>query len=266
MKSLYAIGAIALMFSGVLSANELEPKDCATLSSETLNLNELISYIEDNVWQLLNADEDTQQIAYHELKEGLKIVYALNWLYPEEACNILQALDECYAFISDAADRDPSNSIILDSLLLFPSGRNYEHETLLALPLQDWTTTITSSELKSAIKAEDADLVYIQNNVLIDVQRTSPTSADYDLSRIFYSGHPSRNTIPKILIIKSEKEYEAKAGVEVKIGGKNHGDTSVFFEGSVKDKDSYFKGKVSKESKDDGCKVGIETGKKKEKG
>lgn len=266
MKSLYAIGTIALMFSSILSANEMEPKDCVTLSSETLNLAELLSYVEDTVWQLLNADEETHHIAHHELKEGLKIVYALNCLYPEEAHTILQMLDECYVALADALDRDPDNSNILDSLLLFPSGRNYEHETLVALPLQDWTNTITSSELKSTIEAADADLVYVQNSVFQDVQKTLPTIAAYNTSRLFYSEYPSRNSIPKILIIKHKKEYEAKGGVEIQLGGKNHGKTSLFFEGTVKDKDGYVKGKVSKENKDDGCKVGLEAGKKKEKG
>jgi hypothetical protein len=270
MKSLYAIGIITFMFSGALSAHEMESKDCIVLSSEMLSLPELLSHIEDTVWQLVDTDEETSLLAYYELQESLKVVYAFNCLYPEEAATILQTLDECYVTLIDALDRNPDNDILIQSLLLFPSGRNYDHATLVAQPLQDWTNTITSSELKSAIETADADLIYIQDSVLQGDQKTLPTSAAYNPSRLFYNKYPSQNSVPRMLIIKHKgdsSEYEGKVGANVKLGGKDHGKASLFFEGKVKDKNGgYLKGKISKEQDDDGCNVGVEVGKKKGKG
>ena len=119
MKSLYAIGAVVLVYSSILSADEAQAKDHIALTSETLSLPELLSYIEDTVSQLIDADEETCEIAYHELKESLKIAYALNCLHPTEAATILQVLDECYATLADATDRNPSKSHIFEQSLSF---------------------------------------------------------------------------------------------------------------------------------------------------
>lgn len=125
MKSLCVIGTIALTCSSVLYANEVEAEENVTLSSETLSLSELLSYVDETVCQLIDADEESSHIVYEELKESLKIVYAINCLHREEAANILQALDECYASLLNAIDRNPQNANILtQSLTLFTSGRN----------------------------------------------------------------------------------------------------------------------------------------------
>ncbi len=77
-----------------------------------------------------------------------------------------------------------------------------------------------------------------------------------------------QNSSPKILIIKSSEpksEYEAEAGVDMKLGGKDHGKTSFYLKGEVKDKNgNYVKGKVSKEEGDDGYDCEMKAGKKKE--
>src|SRR5689334_9357671 len=106
MKSLYALGIIALMFSNALAANEIEPKNDISLSSEILSLSELLSHIEDTVYLVINADYETCELAYHELKESLKVVYAFNCLLSNEASSILQVLDQCYADLLDAIDND----------------------------------------------------------------------------------------------------------------------------------------------------------------
>lgn len=269
MKSLCAIGSVALVCSSILSADEVKAKDHITLTSETLSLPELLSYIEDTISQLINADEETCQIAYHELKENLKIVYTLNCLHPTEATTILQVLDECYATLADAIDRNPGKGPILEqSLSLFTSGRNYDHEALTAQPLQDWTNTAPSNELKSAIETTDADLVYIQDNVSWEIQEDAHMIAIRTSSRLLYSTSPSRNSTPKILIIKSDDstEYKVEGGVQWKLGGKDHGKSSSYLEGEVKDKNgNYAKGKVSKEKGGDGYDCEVKAGKEKKK-
>lgn len=275
MKLLYTAGAIALMFSSIICANEVKSKDCIqciAFSCETISLHELLPYVKDAVWQLIDADEESSQDAFYELKEGLKIVYALNCLHLEEASTILQILDECYVALADAADRHPNSDILAQSLLLFTSGRNYEHETLAVQSLRDWTDTAPSNDLKSAIEATDADFVYIQENVSWNIQEDTHMLATHTPSHILYSTHPFRNSSAKILIIKHSKnksndsEYSVKGGVEMKLGGKDHGKTSLYFEGEVKDKDgNYAKGRVSKEKESDGYDCGVEAGKEKKK-
>ena len=274
MKSLCTIGAIALIFSNVLSANEVEPIDYVSLSSETLSLPELLSYVEDTVWQLVNTDEETCHAAYHEFKESLKVVYTLNYLYPEDASTIVQTLDECYVDLVDAIGRRPDNNILKQSLSLFSSGRNYEHEALNVQSLQDWTNTTFSNELKSAIETTDADLVYIQDSVLCNVQKNTPTIAAYSPSRLLYGTCPSKHAIPKILIIKDKSnkssdrlpEYEVEVGGSMKLGGKDHGKFSGYIGGEVKDKNgNYAKGKISKEKGSDGYDCDVKAGKEKKK-
>ncbi len=262
MKSLCVIGTIVLMCSSFLLANQAQVKDYITVDSETLSLPEMLSYVEDTVRQLIDADEQTSHDAFYELEESLKIIYTLNCLYPEQASVILQTLDECYAALADASDRDPDSDVLIQSLLLFSSGRNYEHESFVALTLQEWTNTITSNELKSAMEAADADLIYIQGIVLKNLQDDIPPS------RLLYSTCRSQHSTCKILIIKSNdsSEYEIRGGIDFKLGGKDHGKSSVYVEGQVKDKNgNYVKGKVSREKEDDGCQCQVEAGKKKEK-
>lgn len=271
MKSIHVIGTLALMCSSMLFANEME--DETTLSFEMLSLPELLSYVEDTVQLIIKADDETYQLAYYELRESLRIIYALNCLHRYEVSVILQVLDECYADLIDAIDKDPGRINILEqSLLLFASGHNYDHPTFAAQSLQDWTNTTACNELKSAIDATNADLVYIQNNALSNVQKDIHGTTIHASSRILYNVHPSRNSSPKILIIKHDKnkeggsEYKAKAGVEMKLGGKDHGKTSLYFEGEIKDKDgNYLKGKASKEKGDDGYNCELEAGTEKKK-
>jgi hypothetical protein len=271
MKSLYAIGTIALMLSSTLSAQETEPEDYSSLSYESLTVPELLSYIEGTVWLLVDGDEETCEFAHYELKESLKVIYTICCLCPEDAADILQMLDECYANLADAIDTNLDNEAILrESLMLFPSGRNYEHESFIAQPFQDLTETMASSELKSAIEAADADLIYIHESVLQEAEQTMPVLVPRNSSRLFYNKHPSRNSAPTILLIghksKGSSEYEAKGKISMKLGGKKHGKFSASFEGKIKDKNGgYIKGKFSKEKKDDGYKVDLEAGKKKEK-
>ena len=271
MKSLYAIGTIALMLSSTLSAHETEPEDYSDLSYASLTVPELLSYIEGTVWLLVDGDEEMCEFAHYELKESLKVIYTITQLCPEDAADILQMLDECYANLADAIDTNLDNEAILrESLLLFPSGRNYEHESFIAQPLQDLTETMASSELKSAIEAADADLIYIHESVLQEAEQTMPVLVPRNSSRLFYNKHPSRNSAPTILLIghksKESREYSGSAGVNVKIGGKKHGQVSLFAEGKVKDKNgNYYQGKISKEKKDDGYNINMEAGKKKKK-
>ena len=260
------------MYSSVLSANEIGIENDTTLSSETLSLPELLSYVEDIVGLIIDADDETSQLAYHELKESLRIVYTLNCLHQNEASTILQVLDECYADLTDAIDKDPGKAYILEqSLLLFASGRNYDHETLAVQSL-DWTDLASPNELKSAIEATDADLVYIQNDVLRNVTK-GESRLPFNISApLLYNTSPSLHSSPKILIIKHSKnksndsEYRVKGGVEMKLGGKDHGKTSLYFEGEIKDKDgNYAKGRVSKEKESDGYDCRVEAGKEKTK-
>jgi len=233
-----------------------------------LSLPELLSYIEDTVSELICADEETCQIAYHELKESLKIVYTLNCLHPKETATILQALDECYATLADAIDRNPGKGhILIQSLFLFTSGRNYDHEALILQPLQSCVSTAPSDELKSTIETTDADLVYIQDNVPWNVEQDAYMTAIYTPSRLLYSTSPSQNLTPKILIIRSgNSEYSARGGVDFKLGGKDHGKFSLYVEGEIKDKEgNYAKGKISKEKGSDGYDCNIEGGKEKKK-
>jgi hypothetical protein len=266
MKLLCTVGTIALMFSSILSANEMEMKNDVTLSYETLSLPELLSYVEDTVWQIINANDETCQFAYHELRESLRIVYTLNCLHRHEASTILQVLDECYADLIDAIDRDPGRANILEqSLSLFTSGRNYDHETLSAQSLQDWTDTAPPNELKSAIEATDADLVYIQNYVLWNVGKDESRFAFNTSALLLYSTFPSLHSSPKILIIKHKSddssEYKLKGGVKMKLGGKDHGKISGYVEGEIKDKKGNYAGaKVSKEKEDDGYECDLNAG------
>lgn len=254
----------------MLSANEMEMKNDVTLSSETLSLPELLSYVEDTVRQVINAnDDETCQFAYHELKESLRIVYTLNYLHRHVDSTILQVLDECYADLMDAIDRDPSKANIVEqSLSLFASGRNYDHETLSAQSLQDWTDMASPNELKSAIEATDADLIYIQDNVLWNVGKDKFRFAFNTSAPLLYSTSPSLHSSPKILIIKHKSddssEYKFEGGVKMKLGGKDHGKSSTYFEGEIKDKDgNYAKGRISKEREDDGYECDVKAGKEK---
>jgi hypothetical protein len=269
MKSLCAIGAVALVCSSILSADEVKAKDHITLTSETLSLPELLSYIEDTVSQLVDSDEETCQIASHELKESLKIVYTINCLHPTEAATILQVLDECYADLTDAMDRDPGKANILEqSLSLFASGRNYDHETLAVQPLQDWADMALPSELKSAIEATDADLVYIQDNVMRNIRKDESRFAFNTSAPLLYSTSPSLHSSPKILIIKHKSddssEYKVEGKVKMRLGGKDHGKISSEFGAEAKDKSgNYASAKVSKEKGDDGYDVEVNAGKEK---
>lgn len=269
MRSLCAIAAVVLVYSSILSASEVERKDCITLTSETLSLPELLSYVEDTVSQLIHADEEVCEVAYHELGESLNIIHAFSYLHPTEAATILQVLDECYAALADAIDQNPGNGRFWEhSLSLFTSGRNYDHETFNAQSLRDWTNTATSNALKSAIETTDADLVYIQDTVLWDIHKNTFAIPIHTPSRLFYSMSPSQNSTPKILIIKSDdsKEYKVEGGYSWRLGGKDHGKSSSYFEGEVKDKNgNYAKGRVSKEKGDDGYDCEVKAGKEKKK-
>jgi hypothetical protein len=218
-------------------------------------------YIEDTVSQLINANKETCQIAYHELKESLKIVYTLNCLHPTEATTILQVLDECYATLADATEKNPSKGYIFEqSLSLFSSGRNYDHEALNAQSLQDWENTAPSNELKSAIETTNADLIYIQEHPRMTTIRTP--------SCLLYSTYPLRNSAPKILIIKSDDstEYKVEGGYKWKLGGSDHGKSSAYFQGEIKDKNgNYAQGKVSREKGEDGYDCELKAGKEKKK-
>ncbi len=267
MKSICAIGTIALVCSNVLPADEVQANDHIT--SEILSLPELLSYLEDTVSQLIDADEETCQIAQHELQESLRIIYTLSCLHPKEAANILQTLDECYANLTDAIDRNTDKRRVLEqSLSMFIFGRNYDNEALTAQPLQEWTNTAPSNKLKSAIETTEADLVYIQNNVSLDTQEHTRVITIHNPSRLLYSMSPAQNSTPKILIIKSDDstEYKVEGGYKWKLGGKDHGKSSAYFEGEVKDKNgNYAKGKVSKENGDDGYDCEVKAGKEKKK-
>jgi hypothetical protein len=271
MKSLYAMATVALMCFNALSANELEEKTDVSLVSETLSLSELLSYVEDTVQQLIDADDDeTCQLAYHELKESLKIVYTLNCFHRQEAATILQVLDECYADLTDAIDTNPDKANILEqSLSLFTSGRNYDHETLGAQPLSEWTDAAPSNEMKSTIETANADLVYIQDSVLWSAKEDMPRASVHPRSRLFYQTQHSQHTTPQILIVKnksnSSAEYEVQGEIKMKLGGKDHGKVSGHIKGGVRDnKGNYAGAKISKEQGDDGYECGVEGGKKKE--
>ncbi|MBS0651705.1 MAG: hypothetical protein JSR93_11140 [Verrucomicrobia bacterium] len=270
MKLLRAIRAASLICSNMLSANEMPVKDNIAITSETLSLPQLLAYIEDTVFQIITADVKTSLLAHHELKESLKIIYTLNCLYPAEVSSILQELDECYATLSVAMDRNPDKTHILEqSLSLFTSGHNYDHETLNAQPLKDWTNTPTSIDLKSTLEATDADLVYIQDRMLCRAQGSIPISTIHVPSRLLYSTAASQNSSLQILIIKHKSdgssEYKFEGGVKWKLGGEDHGKSSAYVEGEVKDKDgTYAKGKISKENGDNGydCEVKADKEKK----
>jgi len=269
MKSICVIGTIALMYSSVLSANEIGIENDTALSSETLSLPELLSYVEDIVGLIIDADDETCQLAYHELKESLRIVYTLNGLHQNEASTILQALDECYADLTDAIDRDPGKAYILEqSLLLFASGRNYDHETLAVQSLQDWTDMASPNELKSAIEATDADLVYIQNDVLRNARNGESRFTFNTSAPLLYSTSPSLHSSPKILIIKHKSgdstEYKAEGRIKMRLGGKDHGKVSSELGVEAKDKNGNYAGaKVSKEKGEDGYDVEVNAGKEK---
>lgn len=258
------MGTIALMCSNMLSANEM--KNDVTLSCETLNLTELLSYVEDIVGLIIDADDKTCQLAYHELEESLRIVYTLNCLHRREASTILQVLDECYADLIDAIDRDPGKANILEqSLSLFASGRNYDHEILAMQSLQDWIDIASPNELKSAIEASDADLVYIQDNVMRNVKKGESRLA---FNPLLYNTSPSLHSTPKILIIKhkssNSSEYKAEGSVKMRLGGKDHGKISSELEVTAKDKNGNHAGaKISKEKGEDGYDVEVNAGKEK---
>lgn len=263
------MGTIALMCSSMLFANEMEMKNEVMLSSETLSLPELLSYVEDIVGLIIDADDETCQLAYYELEESLRIVYTVNCLHRHEASTVLQVLDECYADLIDAIGKDPCKADILEqSLLLFASGRNYDHETLAAQSLQDWTDMASPNELKSAIEATDADLVYIQNDVLQNVRKSESRFAFNISAPLLYSTSPSLHSSPKILIIKHKSsdssEYKAEARVKMRLGGKDHGKVSSEFGMEAKDENGNYAGaKVSKETEDDGYDVEVNAGKEK---
>lgn len=225
MKSLRIMGTIALMCSNMLVANEMETHNDVTLASEILSLPELLSHVEDAVQLVIDADYETCQLAYHELKENLRIVYAINCLHRSEAAIILQVLDECYANLVDAIDRDPAKATILEqSLSLFASGRNYDHETLAVQSLQDWTDTTTPNKLKSAIETTDADLIYIQENVQWNVQKDVARSP----SLILYNTSSFQNSGPKILIIRHKETVKLEH--EKDDNGKSRTKVDVEFE------------------------------------
>lgn len=256
------------MHSSILSANQAETKDSFVFTSETKSLAELLSYIETTVEQLIDADDETRQYAYDELKESLKIVYTLNCLHPNENASILQVLDECYSALVDAIERNHNNiNILQESLSLFSSGRNYEPKALNIQSLEEWTNRELSNKLKLAMEANDADLIYIQNNVLLDSQENVATSI-HTPSRLIYSRYRSGRSSPKILIIRNDDstDYRTEAGVRMRLGGKDHGKISGYVEGEVKDKNgNYAQGKVSKESDEDGYDCDVKAGKDKKK-
>jgi hypothetical protein len=86
-----------------------------------------------------------------------------------------------------------------------------------------------------------------------------------------YRIHPIQDSSPKILIIKSGNrgsddslEYKLEVGRQWKFGGKDHGKSSSYFEGEIKDRNgNYAKGKVSKEEDDDGYDCNIKAGREK---
>ncbi|GEM_PF-5795713 len=268
MKSLYAVGIITLMFSSTLPANEMETISDISLSSEILSLSELLSHIENTVHLVINADYETCQLAYHELKESLKIVYAFDCLLPQDASTILQVLDECYAALIDAIDNESVRTNFLEkSLSLFASERNFDHETLIVQSLQDWTGTTNSSKLKSAVESIDADLVYIPETLQWNVQKEAPKTAVRQPSLILYNSYSLQNSSPKILIIKhkDKSKHKVEVGVDVKLGGKEHGKPTFYFEGELKDKNgNYANAKVSKEKNDDGYDCELKVGTEKE--
>lgn len=264
MKSLWTI-AIA-WYCCALSAHELEKHSCSTFSSEMLSLPELLSYVENTVSQLINdPDEETCQAFYYELKEGLKIIYTLNNLHPEEAGTILPVLDTCYEALATAIDTNlDKNAILQQSIELFTV---YDQllETSTAQPEYTGKNTTSAGALISAVESSDIALIYIQNNALRDVQK------EMSLITIPKFSPPVRSSpraFPHILIIKNESEgsteYRAEMGVKWKLGGKDHGKSSGYVEGEVKDKHgNYAKGKVSKESGDDGYDCEVKGGKEK---
>lgn len=166
-------------------------------------------------------------------------------------------------------DKNPHNADILQrSLSLFTSSHNYDQKVLTAQSLQDWTNIASSNQLKSTIEATDADLIYIQDNSSWDLQEGTSMIAVHSPSHLLYNQRPSQHSTPKILVIKHNSDdsvdYEVKAGVKMRLGGKDHGKTSGYVEAEVKDKGgNYAKGKASKESGDDGYDYEIEAGKKK---
>jgi hypothetical protein len=269
MKSLYAIGTIVLMYSGILAANETEFKDHVPVSSETLRLSELLSYVRDTTQQLIDSDDDSRREAYYELKEGLMIVYALNRLHPEEGYTIQSALDNCYLALSNASDAASGNDHLLQhSLSLFTSSHQYEQRLQAAQSMHDWTDD--AMLLLSTIETTDADIVYIQNNVSLGAEEDSPKITWYAPPRLLYRSHHMQGSSPKVLIIKNHKksedssDYKVEIGRSWKLGGKDHGKSSGYVEGQVKDKNgNYASGKVAKEEDDDGYSVDVKAGKEK---
>lgn len=131
-----------------------------------------------------------------------------------------------------------------------------------------WANITTSNTLKSAIEGADADVVYIQYDVLRNNQNDVSTFRLYSPSNLFYNTNRSSNSTPRVLIIKnkSKDEYRVKGGATVKLGGKDHGKVSLFLEGEVEDeKGNHARAKVSKEDGEDGYTLDVEAGKKSEK-
>jgi hypothetical protein len=259
MKPLRVVGTIMLMCSSLLVADETEIKDNVPVSSETLHLSELLLHLQNTTQQLVDADDGIRQEAYYELKEGLMIVYALNCMHPEEGDTIQDALDKCYQIISIAAYNSSSaDNLLLNSLSLFTSSQDYEQRMLDVESLHDWTDdALTSNPMRSAIEATDADIVYIQNDDSLSVERIQAKIARHAHPRMLYRPHYLQNSSPKILIIKNEKysqcstEYKTEAGVTLKLGGPDHGKVSAYVKGKVQDDSgNYFKGKIVKEEGD----------------
>lgn len=265
MNSLFAIGTVALMSSSVLAASEIETRDCIALAYETLSLSDLLLHVQDTAQQLVAGEDETCLVVYHELKESLKVVYALNSLHPNEAAAVQQALDESYAAVADAVDNASGKiDILRESLKLFTMARFYDQEAGSEQSLQDWTEATTSEELKSVMEAADADIVYIQDAVSWNVRED--VSRHYAPPRLLYSANRSTHSTPNVLIIKNKSndspEYEVEGGVKMKLGGKDHGKVSGYVGGQIKDKKgNYASGKVTKEKGDDGYECEVNAGK-----
>ena len=253
MKSISVIATFILLSSNLLIANEIESAPHVTLTSETLNLSDLLSRVQSCTQQLLETNDESYQSDYYEFKENLLLTYAVYSLYPEETGTIEHALDESYTTLQSAIDSTKYNSLFQRSLELLTSSHPYEHETIVAQPLHGWVNSTVTDDLKSVIHETDADIVYIGDNVIQNGMLEFPHSPSHLLYRAGYA----ENSKPRILIVKRDKhdkhdkdssEYKTEGGVRWHLGGKDHGKFEAYVEGEVKDKNgNYAKGKVSKD-------------------
>lgn len=199
MKSLFVIGTIALMYSSFIPVNATETKDHVIVASELLSLPDLLIYVQDTTDQIINADDETRLEAHCELKKSMMILYALNDIHPSERNVIEQTLDECYAALADAADiATNNNDLLLHTLALFTSPRNYNQNALY-----NWEDDeAVTSELQSTIRAADAGIIYIQENVSW-FEAGKCKTASYTSPRLLYRAHLQEST-PKVLMIKMD--------------------------------------------------------------